>query len=247
MRLLIAPLILAACGQPEAPPPLPEPPAQAAPETWFICDALNMPVILVFERDGGTVRVAQYDKPNGALVQRTEYQLGAEEGAAGSVYLTLIQNGAEAGGVRRLNSGMMETPVAAYTTPFTSVRLGEREAQCRWLPRTRVMGVTGKRTVVLHEDGDGDLIYTTYDFADAATARRVELSENARTSTFSVEVRGGEEHVGADGESYAFHIGPITYSVMIERNGAGALQVTGTPAPQAAEPFVALQRGVGAE
>lgn len=245
--LFAAALMLTACGQPEPPPPLPELPAQAAPETWFICDAINMPAVLVFERDGGVVRVAQYDKPNGALVQRSEYQLGAEEGAAGSVYLTLMQNGAEAGAIRRINSGVMETPVAAYTTPFTSVRLGESEAQCRWLPRTRVMGVTGKRTIVLHEDGDGDLIYTTYDFAAAPTARPVELAENARTTTFSAEVRGGEENVGADGESYVFRAGPIAYSIMIERNGAGALQVTGTQAPQAAEPFIALQRGVGAE
>jgi len=249
MRLLIATfaLALAACGKPAPPPPLPEPPAQAAPTTWFICDALNMPVVLVFERDGGVARVAHYDKPNGALVQRTEYQLGAEEGAVGSIYLTLLQNGVEAGAIRRINSGMMETPVAAYTTPFTSVRIGDREAQCRWLPRTRVMGVTAKRTLVLHEDGDGDLIYTSYDFTAAAAARVVELSENARTSTFSAEVRGGEENVGADGESYTFRAGPVTYSVMIERDGQGALQVTGAAAPQAAEPFIALQRGVGAE
>jgi hypothetical protein len=239
-------LALIACGAPE-PPPLPAPPALAAPATWFICDALNMPAVLVFERDGGAVRVAHYDKPNGALVQRTEYQLGAEEGAAGSVYVTLLQNGAEAGAIRRLSTGVMEAPVAAYTTPFTSVRLGESEAQCRWMPRTRVLGITGKRTVLLHEDGDGDLIYTSYDFADAAAARAVELAENGRTTTFSAEVRGGGEDVGADGETYAFRAGPITYSVGIERNGAGALQITGTPTPQAAEPFIALQRGVGAE
>jgi len=247
MRLLTLAfaLTLAACGQPAPPPPLPEPPI--APTTWFICDALNMPAVLVFERDGASVRVAQYDKPNGALVQRSEYQLGAEEGAAGSVYVALTQNGAEAGAIRRLSSGVMETPVAAYTTPFTSVRLGDSEAQCRWSPRTRVMAVTGKRTVVLHEDGDGDLIYTAYDFADAATARAVDLAENARTTTFSAEVRGGEENVGADGETYVFRAGPVSYSISIERNGAGALQVTGTSAPLAAEPFIALQRGVGAE
>jgi len=238
---------LAACGQPAPPPPLPAPPAQAAPSTWFICDAINMPAILVFERDGDGVRVAHYDKPNGALVQRSLYQLGAEQGAAGSVYLTLLQNGAEAGAIRRLSTGMMETPIAAYTTPFTSVRLGESEAHCRWLPRTRVLAITGKRTIVLHEDGDGDLIYTAYDFAEAASARAVALADNARTTTFSAEVREGEEHVGADGESYRFHAGALSYSVTIERDGAGALQVNGTAAAQPAEPFIALQRGVGAD
>lgn len=240
-------LFLGACGQPAPPPPLPEPPAQAAPEPWFICDALNMPALLVFERQNGVVRVAHYDKPNGALVQRTEYQIGPEEGAAGSIYTTLTQNGAEAGAVRRLSTGVLEAPTAAYTPAFTSVRLGESEAQCRWMPRTRVFAITGKRTIVLHEDGDGDLIYTAYDYADAASARPIELSENARTTTFSAEVRDGAEQMGADGESYRFTAGPITYNVSIERNGAGALQVNGLSPPQAAEPFIALQRGVGTE
>ena len=90
---------------------------------WFICDAINAPVLLVFERDGATARVAQYDKPNGALIQRTEYTIGAEEGAAGSVYTALLQNGAEAGHVRQINPGMLETPGAAYTTPFTRCAL----------------------------------------------------------------------------------------------------------------------------
>lgn len=245
--LLALALALTACGQPAAPPPLPETPAQIAPATWFICDALNRPAILVFERDGGLVRVAHYDKPNGALIARSEYQLGVEEGAAGSVYLTLLQNGAEAGAIRRLNTGMMENPIAAYTVPFTSVRFGDDEAECRWMPRTRVMAITGKRTIVLHEDGDGDLIYTGYDFSDAASARRIDLAENARTTTFSVEVRGGDEHVGADGESFAFRNNAASYSISIERNGAGALQVNGTASPLPAEPFIAMQRGVGVE
>jgi hypothetical protein len=247
-RLLISlTLALAACEQPAPPEPLRAPSAPIAPSPWFICDALNMPALLVFTRDGGVVRVAQYDKPSGALAQRSEYQLGPEQGAAGSVYVTLLQNGAEAGAIRRLSTGALETPTAAYTPPFVAVRLGQSEAQCRWMPRTRVFAITGKRSIVLHEDGDGDLIYTAYDYADAATARTVELSNNARTSTFSAEVRGGDETVGADGESYTFSVGPIAYNVTVERNGEGALQVTGAPAPQPAEPFLAVQRGAGAE
>lgn len=244
---LLAPLLtLAACGEPAAPPP-PLPDTLAAPAPWFICDAINMPAVLVFERTGLGVEVAHYDKPNGALVERSLYQLGAEEGTAGSVMITLLQNATEAGAIRRINSGMLETPTSAYTTPFVSVRLGEAEAQCRWMPRTRVFGFTGKRAIVLHEDGDGDLIYTAYDFGDAAQARAVALSDNAQTTTFSIEVRGGEETVSPDGESYRFSAGPITYSISIERNGEGALQVTGAPSPLAAEPFIALQRGMGAE
>ena len=70
--LLAAAALLAACGQSEPPPPLPETTVQAVAAPWFICDAINAPVLLVFERDGNTARVAQYDKPNGALIQRTQ-------------------------------------------------------------------------------------------------------------------------------------------------------------------------------
>ena len=247
MRLVLAASIfaLAGCGQPAPPPPLPEPPARVSPEPWFICDAINMPAVLVFIRDSAGVEIAHYDKPNGALVQRSRYQLGGEAGTDTRVDVALLQNGTEAGAIGRLNTGALEAPTSAYTPPFVSVRLGQSEAQCRWMPRTRVLGVTGKRTLVLHEDGDGDLIYTAYDFTDAAQAQPVELSNNARTTSFSVEVRGGEEHVGADGESYRFAAGPIAYSISLERNGEGALQVTGTPTPQPAEPFIAFQRGVG--
>ena len=121
-------------------------------------------------------RVAQYDKPNGALVQRTEYQIGGQEGAAGSVYTTLIQNGAEAGAVRQVNPGMLETPGAAFTAPYTSVRLGDRDMACRWMPRTRLMGFTGRRTIVVSEDADGDLLYHSYDFATAAQAQAIGIA-----------------------------------------------------------------------
>ncbi|HRE45083.1 MAG TPA: hypothetical protein PKY87_14080 [Terricaulis sp.] len=243
--LILLAFALAACEPAPPPPPLPE--TLAAPAPWFICDAINMPAVLVFERTDMGVEVAHYDKPNGALVERSLYQLGAEDGAAGSVLIALLQNGEEAGAIRRINSGMLETPTSAYTVPFVSVRLGDAEAQCRWMPRTRVFAVTGKRSIVLHEDGDGDLIYTSYDFADAASADPIQLSDNARTTTFSAEVRGGEESVSPDGESHRFRAGPVSYSVSIERNGEGALQVTGAPSALAPEPFIAMQRGVGAD
>jgi hypothetical protein len=127
-------ILLAACGAPEPPPPLIEAPRVFEP-SWFICDAIDAPVVLAFERDGSTVRVAQYGKPNGEIVQRTEYQAGDPEGAVGSVFTTLTQNGAEAGSIRKINKGMLETPGAAYTAPMSSVRLDDRDISFRWMPR----------------------------------------------------------------------------------------------------------------
>jgi len=248
LALLALAFILAACGQSEPPPPLPETPERAT-QPWFICDAIDAPVVLVFEREGQVARVAQYSKPDGALVQRTDYHIGIEDGAAGSVYMTLLQNGAEAGHLGRTNPSMLEEPSSTYTLRFTSVRIGEREITCRWLPRTRVFGVTGRRSVVVHEDASGDLIYTSYDFAAAAGARPVDLSENAQTTTFSLEARGGTESTSPAGTQYQFQADPeTTITVTVGRDGVGAVDVRRHGSePLQAEQLIAFQTGEGVE
>ena len=77
-------LAMSACGQQQAPPPAAEIVVRQPPP-WFICDAINAPALFVFERTNADVRVAEYDKPDGAIVQRQGYFVGDEEGAAGSV------------------------------------------------------------------------------------------------------------------------------------------------------------------
>lgn len=240
-------LFLAACGQAE-PPPAPPPAPVAVNPTWFICDAINAPVILAFERDGATARVAQYEKPTGAIVQRTEYTIGDEEGAAGSVYTTLLQNGAEAGAIRQINSGVLETPTAAYTLPFTSARIGERDLSCRWMPRTRLMGFTGRRTIVVSEDQDGDLLYHSYDFASAADAQAIDVSENGRTTTFSLEARDGQEAVSPAGARYTFQADSETTITVSAENGAAHVEVRRHgPEPVQTEDLIAYVEGDAAE
>lgn len=255
MRLTALALVLAlsACGQSTA-PPAPEAEqsvaaAAAVPAPWLICDAIEAPVLLVFgAQTNGTTEVVQYDKPNGALVQRTMYTIGDAEGAAGSIYTGLVQNGAEAGHVRQINSGMLENPASAYTPAYTSVRIGERDIACRWLPRTRVMGFTGRRSFVVHEDRDGDLIYTTYDFTAASAARPVELSENGRSTTFSVEVRDGAETVSANGAEYRFTgQDGFSYVVTLDRDGTGRLDVLRNGATVQTEPLAAFVQGDAAQ
>lgn len=247
--LLAAAALLCACGQSEPPPPLPGAPAQTVTPAWFICDAVNAPVLLVFERDGRTARVAQYAKPTGEIVQRTEYGLGEGDGAAGSIHTPLIQNGAEAGAIREINADALETPGSAYTPVYSSVRLGDREISCRWLPRTRLMGFTGRRTIVVSEDGDGDLLYHSYDFASAAEAQPIEVSENGRTTTFSLEVRDGAETLTPEGTRYAFRADVETdISVTLDPAGVGRVTVSrhGPDAVQT-EDLIAYVIGSGAE
>lgn len=237
-------LALAACGQPEAPPPIPERAQVAAPAPWFICDAVSAPVLLVFNPPAnGVSEVVQYDKPHGALIQRTSYTLGDGDGAAGSIYTPLLQNGVDAGHVRQINSGMLETPTSAYTPVYSSVRIGERDIACRWMPRTRVFGFTGRRSFVVHEDADGDLIYTTYDFATAAQAQTIELSENARTTSFSLEVRDGQETTNAEGSVYTFENDGFRYVVTLRRDQTGTLAVSRNGESVQEEPLIAFVQG----
>lgn len=245
--LLSFALLLAACGRDEPPPPPPEASA-SAPPIWFICDGIDQPVVLAFEREGERVRMVEYDKPNGALVGRREFTLGASEGAAGSVYTELRAYGAEQGFVLQLNAGMLENPGSAYTPFFSAVELDQREIACRWLPRTRVLGFTGRRSFVVHEDRDGDLVYTSYDFAAAARAQQIELSENGRTTTFSAEVRGGEEMTRPGGAEFRFAgDGGIVYVVAVSRDGTGRLDVERNGDVVQTEPLAAFLQASGGD
>lgn len=241
---VVALFVLAGCGpapeRPAAPPALPPP----AAGPWFICDGIDAPALLVFERDGDAIRVAEYDKPNGALVARHEFTAGPEEGAAGSAYTTLLRDGAAAGAVRALNPEMLETPGAAYTTPVSSVRLGQREISCRWLPRTRLMGFTQARSFVVAEDDDGDLIYTSFDFADAAQQTRIDLSNAGRSTTFSAEARDGQEQMRLEGVEFRFAATrAFTYVVTRARDGAASLVVLRDGAEIQREIVIAAQQG----
>lgn len=91
------------------------------------------------------------------------------------------------------------------------------------------MGFTGRRTIVVSEDQDGDLLYRSYDFAAAAQARPIEVSENGRTTTFSLEARGGAETVNGNGATYTFQADVEAQIVVtVGRDGRGSVEVAGT-------------------
>jgi hypothetical protein len=202
---------------------------------------------MVFEREGAAVRVAEYDKPNGAVIARSIFAIGQEQGATGASTTPLLSDGVDAGSIGQTNPDMLETPGAAYTPRVTEVRLGRRAVSCRWLPRTRLMGFTGRRSFVVHEDADGDLIYTTFDFAAASSQPLVELTDNSVSTTFSVEVRGGEEMVRPDGAEFRFNASTgFAYLITLDDDGPGALAVFRDGAEVQSEPLIAVQHGEGA-
>jgi hypothetical protein len=248
--LLGALLALAACGQ-AAPPRADLREARpAAPAPWFICDGIDQPFVFIFADDpaDARARLFQIDKTSGETVFDAEVGLGPQEGAAGSVYTQILHEGANAGAIRQINPGVLETPGSAYTTPIVSVSFGNVAAACRWLPRTRLLGVTERRSLVVHEDADGDLIYTSFDFADAANRAPIELSENGRSTAFSAEVRGGEESVSPDGAVFSFATaGDYAYRVTANGDGAGRVSVLRHGETILDEPFIAFQLGAAVE
>jgi len=254
--LFLAAVALAACGNPTNSAPATTTQAAAATTTaatanrspiWFFCDGIDAPVVYLFANTASETqtRFIEYDKLTGATVRSLDLQLGEGDGAAGSIYTPLQQNGQDFGHVRQVQAGNFETPAAAYTTPYTSVQIGDRDVACRWLPRTRVAAFTGRRSFVIHEDADGDLIYTTFDFANAAT-QAIDQSDNGRSTRFSVEVRGGQESVRPDGSDFTFPgRDGFSYHVALKNDGSGQLQVLRNGAQVQSEPLTAFIVGQG--
>lgn len=251
--LFLAAITLAACGNPTNSAPATTTQTAAATthpvanqsQIWFFCDGIDTPVIYLFADtpDDGQVRFIEYDKRNGATVRSLDLGVGEGEGAAGSIYTPLTNGGQDFGHVRQVNAANFETPAAAYTTPYTSVQVENRNVECRWLPRTRVAAFTGRRSFVIHEDADGDLIYTTYDFANAAT-QPIDQSDNGRSTRFSVEVRGGQESVRPDGSDYTFPgRDGYSYHISLKIDGSGTLQVLRNGAQVQSEPLTAYLVG----
>ncbi|MGE0595846.1 MAG: hypothetical protein AB7P07_05755 [Hyphomonadaceae bacterium] len=239
-------LTLAACGDAIERAPLPEAVAAAAP-VWFICDSVDAPAIVVLadSPEDGRARLIQYDKAAGAPTFEGEVALGQPEGAAGSVFTPIQIDGVEAGAIRQINPGMLENPGSAYTPPVTSVRFREMELNCRWMPRTRLLAFTERRSLLVYEGSDGDLIYTTFDFAAPLTP--IDLTENGRSTTFSVETRDGSEELTPDGVAFVFSAREgFSYRVAARRDGTGALEVAQNGAMLQSEPLLAFQLG-GAE
>lgn len=251
VALIMAIALLGACGPGDpapAPEPAPPPAADAPPSLWFICDGIDAPTVFAFTRsaDGTRASLTEWEKATGAPVLRADYELQAPEGAAGSVYTPLVRDSAQAGVVRAFNPGVLETPSAAYTTPITSVTLGERTVQCRWLARTRFFGVGERRTYAVTEDVDGDLIYTTFDYSDAARQAQVDLSNSQRSTTFSLEVRGGEERVSPGGAQYRFENQGYSYVIEAPVGGPGRVEVRRGDDLLQTDPLNVFQTGDGA-
>lgn len=239
-------LAIVGCNQQAETPAAPEEETVfvRVPPPWFICDSINSGAVIVFDRNAaGDVRVAEYQKSDGSIVQRIGYFVGDEDGAAGSMNTELVRDQGSDGWVRMTNAGMLATPGSAYTPRFVSTTLDGRDVQCRWLPRTRVAGFTTRRSFVVHENASGALTYTAYNFADAGSSRAADGAENARTTASSLELTNGVAGQTPEATTYTFETQGFRYVLSLNRDGTGALDVTRDGAPISNEALIGYQQG----
>ena len=182
---------------------------------WFICDPMSSSEAIVVSLPDahGKVSLVQplsEDRPS-------RFKLGKPDPGAGQVYWPLsTPDGGEAGNLHSFNPGALTEPKDAATPTFTSIRVAGAQWSCRWLTRTRLMGFSVRRTVLITQADNGAFEYRTYDFKDAARAKRVEPDGAQQTTTASLDIKGGRQ----TRDGFEFRSGVIVYDVAASASGA---------------------------
>ena len=206
--------------------------ADAVRPAWFICAPL----------DGADVTVAGLPDGQGriSLAQPLSkgppdsYRLGEPDPGAGQVYWPLSSGGRRVGELHAFNPGMIDNPRDATTPTFTSIRIAGAQWNCRWLARTRIAGFSARRAFVVTQMAGGGFEYRSFDFKDAAKARRIEDQGADQTNTPSLDIKGGR----ATAEGFEFRRGGFIYQVIASPAG-GAIRVVDNGRTSVREPLIA--------
>lgn len=198
----------------------------ATQQAWMLCDGLDTGRLFVVGLPDakGQVTIASFDKANAATPTLQILLLGPPDPGAGQVYWPLTAAGQSAGALHAFNPGALDQPTDALTPTFTSVQLGPLQTGCRWLGRTRLMGFTARRSLLVTTAPDGSLEYQTFDFSDAASAKPMPPNGAQRSTRPSLDVKGGQETGGGftfanKGYSYQLSAGPAGAQVVVGQGG----------------------------
>jgi hypothetical protein len=192
--------LLVASGAPAAPPDASVTRINATParDGWFVCDGVSGPYALfagmpgVATDRGASSVVTLLDRRTGKFDTQT-YQVGPGDAGAGQVHWTLSQRGKDVGLVHGVNPGMIGDGHAATTPTIMGVQIGGLSIDCRWLQRTRFIGIDSRRTVTVVETPQG-LVYQSFDFARRGAVMRPDGGEQSNRPT--LRIAGGSEIVG---------------------------------------------------
>ena len=193
--------------------------AGAARQAWVLCDGIDVgQVYTVGLPDAARlVSVTNVAKAAPATPTSQSLTVGQPDPGAGQVFWPLtFPGGADAGNLHAINPGVLTSPADAFTPTFTSAKIGAVQASCRWVARTRVMGVSARRSFLITQDDNRALTYQTFDFKDAATAKPVNPDGAQRSTTPTLQIVGGTESAAG----FSFENNGYTYQVAASSTGA---------------------------
>ncbi|HEY0316230.1 MAG TPA: hypothetical protein VGC28_08195 [Sphingomonas sp.] len=208
--------------------------AAPAREGWFVCDAVSGPYALFAGKvTGGASVITLLDRRTGRFDTQS-YQVGPADPGAGQIYWSLSRGGKEIGNVHAVNPGMIEDDGATVPT-VTSVKLDDRQLDCRFLAHTRFIGIDSRRTVVVIETPQG-LVYQAFGFQARGPVTNPDGVQRSNKPT--LRLLGGSEIVG-DGRGFRFANGGYVYFIQRPRgNEAAGLTITRNGRLLGAEKFV---------
>lgn len=179
---------------------------------WFICDGIDRPAIHVVgaPEAGSRLTVWSYAKA-GFRTTRTRYVFGRDDPGMSQLNTPLYASAdstALAGSFTSFVPAVLPDPASATTGTFTSLRLDAQATRCRWLPNTRIMLFTPKRSVVVTREG-GRYVYRSFDYGS-----RLRVEATGWSTTPSLILKGGRSLRPAAGASaYTFANGTTVYRV----------------------------------
>ncbi len=186
-------------------------------QAWLLCDGLDQPEIAVasLPDPSGQVTISIFSKAQPPAPPRAEvFHLGEPSPGAGQIYWPLTDSkGREAGNFHAFNPGALDSPADAFTPTFTSMAIGQTQAGCRWLARTRFMGFSARRSYLVTQAADGSLEYQTFDFKDAAGAKPVQPDGAQRSTSPTLDIKGGRETATPTGRLFVFESRGYRYTI----------------------------------
>ncbi len=192
---------------------------------WFICDGVDAPyVALVAKPSNGAVRIGLLHKARpDAAPAFAPYRLGRPDPGAGQVYWPLLRDGQAAGYLHAFNTGALAAGLLAKTPPFTSVRLGRLDMQCRWRADTIFFGIGKRRSILVRQISPGRLTYESFDYAKPASLEAPDGVQ--RTTRPTQRVIGGQVSPTARSTTFRFPNDGYVYAITVTPGGPAALTV----------------------
>lgn len=209
-------------------------------QALFVCDPVAGGRALALtapdrQRQAALLAVAGAGQRTGRMAVR----IGAGDPGMGQVWYPLTDPaGREVGAIHTVNPAMVDP--GATTPSVVGVRLNNNERRCRFLPQTRVLGVTAKRSIQITA-GSGGYVYRSYN--DGADLPEVPQQWGGVDTRASLTMDGGRLIDRSNQRRvYQFERAGYVYRVTVSldpQRAGGGVQVLRDGQSLLVEPFTA--------